>query len=121
MVYPNGELNEILEWFGKNKGKNIKIPYFLSTSKEDFKNFKIVGQIKTLTSNSKARYISNISKNKDEKVILFKRNSCFSIDSINREKGYINLIEIDDKSKIDVILVGSYYESLLTESITLTK
>jgi hypothetical protein len=104
-----GNENEILAWFDKHKGRKIRIPYFLSTAKEDYNNTNIVWEILTLKKNSKGKDISNLSNNQFEKEVLFKRNSCFKVDHIDQSKNYVHLVEIPICEKINFDLVGLYH------------
>jgi len=104
-----GNDKKLLTWFEKHYGKKFLIPYFLSTAKEDYKNSDVVWEIITLDQNSKGKDISELSNNKFEKEVLFKLNSCFQIDGVDRLNKYIHLVELPSNEKIDFKLVGLYY------------
>lgn len=92
--------DQIQSWKKKRIGDTINIPHFLSTSKENWDEEStstewIIWRIKTLELNSKARDISNVTNSREEKEVLFKRNSCFMIEAINIDSKLIDLIEID--------------------------
>jgi hypothetical protein len=78
-------------------GDLLKIPFYLSTAKEDFENSNIVWVISTLDSNSRGRDISTISNNKYEKEVLFLRNSKFKLKNIRKE-GDKTLMYLDEFS-----------------------
>ena len=100
---------EILSWFDKHKRRKIRIPYFLSTAKEDYKNTNIIWEIQTRRINSKGKDISSLSNNKFEKEVLFMRNSWFRIDAVDISKNYVYLVELPPHEKINFGLVGLYH------------
>ena len=109
MDSPSAEDVEILDWFESKIGRKFKIPFFLSTSKEDYKNSPIVWEIETLKKESYGKDISNITNNKYEYEVLFRTESCFEIKRVNREKQYIYLKEVEADSNCDFNLTGLYH------------
>ncbi|MBK8807067.1 MAG: hypothetical protein IPO21_10630 [Bacteroidales bacterium] len=109
MDNPLGEIEIVLEWFDKKIGKNIKIPYFLSTAKEAYKDSRIVWKIETLVENSFGKDLVQLSNNRFEREVLFRTGSCFEIISTDYETGYINLKEIKSNSESQIELTGCYY------------
>lgn len=107
MDSPSGDTGQILDWFSKNIGKVINIPYFLSTSKDDYKNTPIAWVISTLEENSKGKDISHISNNKYENEVLFQPDSKFIINEV--KDNYIYMTEILSTNNSDINLVGLYF------------
>lgn len=107
-----GGLEEEVEWFKKQVGKIIRIPYFLSTSKDDYKNSDIVWIINTHNSQSHARDVSELTNVASEKEVLFSRNSTFKIIDVelneDMSKLYIHLEELNFNSQYDFDLTGCY-------------
>lgn len=108
MDFPSGEAKEILFWFQKQINKRFLIPYYLSTSKKDYKNSQIVWRIETAEI-SRGKDISDFSNSKGEQEILFERNSKFKVIGIDSQTNYVFLQELDHNSEIDFELNGSYY------------
>jgi hypothetical protein len=106
---PLGTAQEICSWFKKNIGKVIIIPYFLSTSKENWDNTEITWKIKTMQANSNARDLQLITNNDIEKEVLFKRYSSFKIISVNENTGIIEMEETSN-SNSSISLTGLYFE-----------
>lgn len=97
-----------LEWFESKIGSVFRIPYFLSTAKEDYENSEIVWQIVTHHLNSKGRDISNLSNNKFEMEVLFDRNAKFKIIDVDKNRNYVFLQEIDPMQPSKFDLIGLY-------------
>jgi hypothetical protein len=108
MDNPPGENEETLTWFQGKIGSKFRIPYFLSTAKEDYENSELVWQIKTLNQNSLGKDISRLTNNKYELEVLFQTGSCFEIIGIEKERRYVHLNEIFSHSKVDFELTGFY-------------
>ncbi len=106
------DVNEIMKWFSKHIGKKFQIPYFLSTAKFDYKNSEVVWKIRTLQENSNGKDISDLTNSDGEKEVLFKRNSCFKIISVDRPGKLINLVEIPATINCDFLLAGSYHRNI---------
>lgn len=101
------------KWFKNNIGITIRIPYFLSSSKDDYNNTVIVWRIKT-HSNGSGRDISLISNNSHEHEILFNRNSRFCVVGINDdnpEKLIVELFELPIDADCEIELSGLFYKS----------
>ncbi len=108
MDSPSGIKVEVCSWFKENIGSIVNVPYFLSTSKENWESTEVTWDIQTMKSNSKARDVCLITNNDTEKEVLFKRNSTFMILSVNEDSGTIQLKEVD--SFVSAInLTGSYF------------
>jgi len=101
MDNPSENKEVVLKWFNSKIGFVFRIPYFLSTAKEDYENTEIVWKIMTLPDNSLGKDISDITNNEFELEVLFKTGSCFKIESVDYDKSYINLIEVPSSCTID--------------------
>lgn len=108
MDEPSEDTGVVLNWFNKKIGCFFKIPYFLSTAKEDYKNTEIVWEIRTLLENSLGKDISDITNNEYEHEVLFRTGSCFMIESVDFNKTYINLIEVSSNTQVDFELTRCY-------------
>jgi len=108
MDEPLSESEEVLKWFQAKVGEKFRVPYFLSTAKEDYNNSSIVWEIKTLATGSSGKDISQLTSNKFEKEVLFQTGSCFEIIKVDQKKNYIHLNEIVDSEQIKFELVGDY-------------
>jgi len=111
MDSPSGDSKEILRWFKRKVSSVFTIPYFLSTAKEDYQNTPITWIIKTLPNNSLGKDISNITNNKYEKEVLFRRNSCFQITKVQIGKAQVFLEEVGASSVINFSLTGFYFRN----------
>ncbi|SIT17115.1 ADP-ribosyltransferase [Belliella pelovolcani] len=82
-------------WEGMIEGSIIKIPNYLSTSIEDYKNSEVVLKLQTARKGSKARDISTISNNKYELEYLFLRGASFRVLRIEKigKITYVELVE----------------------------
>ncbi len=100
----------VREWFSRKIGSIFRIPYFLSTSKANWKNTAYTWKINTLKRNSLGNDISNMTNNKMENEILFHRNSIFRVDNVDND--FIHLTEIEENQRIDFDLVGLYYKNI---------
>ncbi|MBA9078189.1 ADP-ribosyltransferase [Rufibacter quisquiliarum] len=100
---------EVLNWFESKMGRTFVLPYFLSTSKEDWGNDQLVWQIQTLPKNSLARDISNLTNNPPEQEILFNKGAKFLIKGVDKEKCYVYLDEIDSQHETSFALTGLYH------------
>lgn len=109
MDSPSDDKEVILNWFKKKIGCIFKIPFFLSTAKEDYKNTEIVWNIKTLSENSLGKDISDITNNSTELEVLFNYGSCFKIDSVDFNRAYVNLIEVSSNSAVNFRLTQLYW------------
>jgi hypothetical protein len=112
MDSPSEDKNTVLNWFNSKISKVFKIPYFLSTAKEDYNNSEIVWRIQTLPINSFGKDISQLSNNKYEQEVLFRTGSFFKIKGIDNERKYINLLEIKNESEVNFNLVGCYCSNI---------
>lgn len=108
MDHPPGDKNEALSWFQKKVGSRFRIPYFLSTAKEDYENSEVVWQIRTRERNSLGKDISSLTNNKYEFEVLFQTGSSFQITRVDKEKSYIYLDEIEQNSKVEFELTKFY-------------
>lgn len=71
MDNPSGATQKMLQWFSDRIDTVINVPYFLSTSKDDYKKTPIIWVISTLKENSRGKDILHISNNRYEKEVLF--------------------------------------------------
>lgn len=110
MDSPDGLSQEVITWFKKIINKIVKVPYFLSTSKDNWESTDIVWKIKTMQANSNARDLHLLTNNCTEKEVLFKRNSYFKVLSVNEKNG---IIEMEETDNIDFayILTGLYHKN----------
>ena len=102
-----GEKNVALNWFRKNKGSVVELPYFLSTSKVKWSSTEMTWEIKTLDKGSKAKDLNLITNNKTEQEVLFQRNSLFEITNVNRK--IVEMKEVGH-SNLSLSLTGYYFE-----------
>lgn len=108
MDSPLGLKEDVCLWFKKNIGSIVNVPYFLSTSKDNWENTEIIWDIQTMGTNSKARDLRLITNNDTEKEVLFKRNSSFMIMSVDEESGIIKLNEVENPG-MATNLTGFYF------------
>ena len=109
MDSPDGSKEQILKWFKKNVGAIIQIPFFLSTSKENWENTEVIWRIKTLKSGSKGKDLTLLTNNRSESEVLFKMNSYFKILDFEITNGIVEMEEIE-KSTSGIKLIGLYFE-----------
>lgn len=72
--------------------ETIKIESYLSTSIEDFENSELKWIISPKTENSNCRDIQNITGNKYEREVLFRRGTSFKVVKIKDKKAYLKEI-----------------------------
>lgn len=87
------ETKEVKDWYNNNIGRKIFAPFFLSTSKENWKNREIIIKINT-SPKSKGRNLSEIGIDTSEKEVLFNTNTFFEIINVNEK--YIELNEVSE-------------------------
>jgi|GEM_PF-3080571 len=89
---------DYINYFSKYIGKVMEVPFYLSTSKEEWEDEIVFYVISTSTENSNAKDISRVTNNAVEKEVLFMKHSCFLIDKIERKnsKLYIHMKETSD-------------------------
>lgn len=109
----DSQLNEevVISWFKKKINCTFNIPYFLSTSKDNWGSNCEIWKIKTLESNSFGKDISNLTQNPLEKEILFKQHSKFRIDNVDSNNMVI-LSEINQNEQVDFELTGLYHRNI---------
>ena len=112
METPSGDAETVLKWFESKLGSTFVLPYYLSTAQEDYENSEIVWKINTLSQGSFGKNISNLSNNKYEKEVLFKRGAKFKIKSTDLEKSYIFLEEVNSFTQEDFPLTGLYHRNI---------
>lgn len=106
---PSGGSDEILKWFEANKGKTIKVPNYISTSKDKWDHHtSVVWKIKTLPTNSFGKDISMI--NEVEEEVLFMRNCKFKIEEVNFRIKEISLSEVLPGEIEDIVAVRQYFK-----------
>lgn len=99
---------EELTWFKSKVGKTFNVPFFLSTSKENWKNCKVVWKIQTLSEDSFGKDISRLCQVPSEKEVLFMQNVKFLISDVDVENATIYLSEQMESSVFDFPLIGAY-------------
>jgi len=105
---PSGDNDTILKWFYTNKGKTIKVPNYVSTSKDRWDHHtSIVWKIQTLPAGSYGKDISMI--NEVEEEVLFMRNSKFKIEDVNSHLNEVFLLEVGPDVTEDLIAVKQYF------------
>jgi len=109
MDSPLGLKGQLAKWFNGNKGRVIHLPYFLSTSKDNYENSDITWHIKTMKNNSTARDLALVANNDTEREVLFKRDCFFQIGSIDGETGIIEMQEVEKTSNA-IKVTGFYFE-----------
>jgi hypothetical protein len=102
-------IEDVFSWFERNQGEIVRTPYFLSTSKENWKSTLITWSIKTLPANSNAKDLSLITNNDTETEVLFNCNSYFKILGINSAEKLIEIVEVPESRKA-IDLTGFYFE-----------
>lgn len=112
MDSPSEDKDKVLNWFDSKVESIFRIPYFLSTAKEDYENTEIVWKIKTLAENSLGKDISDITNNQHELEVLFRTGSCFLIENVDFDKAYITLSEVSNDSQVDFELTGCYCDNI---------
>jgi len=105
MDSPHGDYNEILKWFKAKKQEGINIPYFLSTSKENWNSSPIIWEITTMNQ-SLGKDISNLSQVSSEKEVLFTCNSSFQVIDVRDNVVYM---EETNYNKAGILLCNSYW------------
>lgn len=70
-------------------GETVKIESYLSTSIEDFENSELKWIISPKSENSNCRDIQNITGNKYEREVLFRRGTSFKVVDIKHKKVYL--------------------------------
>jgi hypothetical protein len=89
----NSYLN--IEKIKNNIGKKVKIPQFLSSSKEKWENRKYYWEITLLDKNSNAKDLSFLKPENKESEVLFSRNSAFQITDVIDDCIFLTEIEFD--------------------------
>lgn len=103
-----GDEQEELRWFKSKTGNTFNVPFFLSTSKENWKNCKVVWKIRTLTVDSFGKDISRLCQVPSEKEVLFMQNAKFLINDVDVENATIYLTEQIESKVFDFPLIGAY-------------
>jgi hypothetical protein len=109
MDSPWGVKDQVIKWFQNQMQQIVHVPYFLSTSKDNYNNSDITWSIKTMTSNSMARDLALLTNNKVEKEVLFKKDCYFQIINISSENGIIGMEEVVATANSKK-MVGFYFE-----------
>lgn len=94
-------------WFNERIGLSVRIPYFLSTSKDNITAKPMLWEIRTI-SNGYARDISQISNNPYEQEILFIPNAKFKIISVRDDNRTIVMRELPPDTDVEFDLCGAY-------------
>lgn len=110
MDSPDGDKEEVFAWFKYNINKVFRVPYFLSTSKDNWGSTDVIWRIKTKNEDSQARDLAYLTNNKSEKEVLFKRNTFFEIKKVHENEGIVDMQETKYYNSA-VSLVGQYYSS----------
>lgn len=110
MDSPGAEENEVLDWYESKIGSVFCSPHFLSTAKFNYNNSSFVWKINTCNG-SNGRDISNLTNAPNEQEVLFKRNSKFKIESVNKEVNVIELSEVIEGLP-DFNLEGLYWKNI---------
>jgi hypothetical protein len=110
MDNPLGDNAKVLSWFSKAVTLKFTVPNFLSTSMENYENSPIIWKINTLVEGSMGKDISNLTNNKHEKEVLFRKDSCFEILEVDFEAAMISLNEVKSNDDISFKLTGHYFE-----------
>ena len=95
------------KWFKKNIGLTISIPYFLSTSKENWDNSPMIWNINTINKGS-GRDISSIANDPQEQEVLFLPKSKFRIKGVANDNKTVYMEELDPDAKTEFELCGVY-------------
>lgn len=88
--------------FRDSIGKSFEIKYYLSTSHKIWKFCEIIWEIKTLSTNSKAKDVEKISYKslkevaRDEREVLFERGAKFEIISFKEFKNSHMIIQLNE-------------------------
>jgi len=95
-------------WFKIHIGTTIKIPYFLSTSKDNITADPMIWEINTIDGGN-ARDITDISNAPSEREILFLPDSKFLITGVKDDDRTVNLQELDPDAETQFDLCRIYY------------
>ncbi|HTI60905.1 ADP-ribosyltransferase [Mucilaginibacter sp.] len=94
-------------WFKDNVGLTVRVPYFLSTSKDDITADPMLWEITTI-SNGHARDISEISNNLHENEVLFLPDAKFKIISVKDDNRTIIMQELSPDAVTEFDLCRAY-------------
>jgi hypothetical protein len=95
-----------LEWFNARCGEFIRLPYFLSVAKSNWKNTDLTWRITTRRLKSSAADLNLCRNNPSEDELLYRRNSVFEIRGV--KAGMVILEEADSQQNSYIELVGNY-------------
>lgn len=115
MDNPLGSKKDIIAWFKQKQGCVFLLPYFLSTSKDKWKDRPIIWKIKTLKTGSLGKDITKLAndatlaKDASEKEVLFKTGACFKIKRVSTKM--VHLMEVPNDTIPDFELTGDYWLS----------
>lgn len=101
-------------WFSNNLGKIIKIPWFLSTTTEDW-DYDVVWEITILPTNlTIAHNVYNIINHDDETEVRFERNSKFRVTGVQEKDSrlWISLKEVESHIIEHQILFDCEYSNI---------
>lgn len=96
-------------WFKEQVGSSVRVPYFLSTSKDNITADPMLWEIITIQSGH-ARDISKISNNPFEDEVLFIANAKFKIISVKDDNRTVVMQELSPDTNVDFDLCRCYYE-----------
>jgi hypothetical protein len=94
-------------WFKERIGLTVRIPYFLSTSKDDITGDPMLWEITTI-SEGHARDISKISNAPSEQEILFIPNAKFRIVSVKDDHRTVVMHELSPNDEVEFDLCRVY-------------
>ena len=95
-------------WFKDHIGTTIKVPYFLSTSKDNITADPMLWDINTIEGGN-AREITKISNAPCEQEILFLPDAKFLITGVEDDNRTVNLQELDPDTETQFDLCRVYY------------
>lgn len=115
MVYRMDEeydRNDVKKWFTAHQGKVIQIPWFLSTSAEEWEDYPVVWRITLLHDDrTTAHPVYKIINHGDETEVRFERNLNLKVGGIQETEKtlYIDLAEEADDAIVSAVLTYTCY------------
>lgn len=100
-----------LAWFESKINCIFTTPFFLSTSKENWKNSDVVWQIQNLPEDSFGKDISNLCQAPSEQEVLFMKDAKFQITKVDLQNNIVFLEERERYTKSDFPLHGIYTQN----------
>jgi len=107
-----GDKANAKKWYSERIGRIISIPWFLSTSTDNYDNTEIIWRIKPLHSNlTKAHSLYEIVNHGNENEVRYERNVCFKVEGcqFEKEKLFVDLTETENLDcEFEKLIQGKY-------------